>query len=113
MKNISQKIWWFVVAYLAAGYVFVSLYRLRFILIIIFIILVLTLKELEAKFRWYGIIGLLVLTLFFFKIIPSPYLYFKVHHLEMSLSVALTILVVFLSVVAGELIFYFSTRKKK
>lgn len=112
MRNIKQKIWWIVAVYLAAGYIFVDLYRLRFLLIIFAIIFVLTLLDLDTKLRWYGGIGLLILSAFFFKMIPSPYSYFINHHLAMSLSVAFTVLIVYLAVVVGELIYYFLIQKK-
>lgn len=113
MKKIREKIWWIVAAYLVVGYIFVGLYRLRFLLFVFVIILILTLLDLEKNTRLYGIIGLSVPVLFFFKIIPSPYSYFVAHNIVMSISIILTVMTIFLTTSLAILVCFLLEQKRQ
>lgn len=98
MKKIVEKLWWFIVFYLTVGYFFTELYRLRFLIIIFMLASVLLFLDLGKKLQVCGIVVFATFALFFFKIIPSPYPYFAERQVPMSISVLMTVIVIFVTV---------------
>jgi hypothetical protein len=104
MKKFNKTIWFVILGYLALGYVLPVFFRARFMLLLMTVVSILVLLELEWEKRIYALIATLVLALFFYKIIPSPYHYFVTQKMPMSISIFLTILTIFLVVTIASLV---------
>lgn len=101
MNKLKDKIWWLILIYLVIGYIFPVILRQRFMLIMFIITIGLIMNEsklsLKEKSRFIAI-GT-ILTAFFLKMIPSPYPLFTEIGLPMAISLTLTMLILFLSLV--------------
>lgn len=95
LEKIKKTAFWLMVAYILVCYLRPEFIRLRYFLIISGGLVLINILDLKTLVITRFLTALAMISLFFFKIIPTPYLYLNESGLPMSVSIMITVVFVF------------------
>jgi hypothetical protein len=97
LEKIKKIAFGLMIVYILVCYLFPELIRLRYFLVISGGLVLINILDLKTLVITRFLTALALIGLFFFKIIPTPYLYLNEKGLPMSVSIMITVVFVFVA----------------